>query len=310
MDMIALLQSVPVFSGLEESTLRQFAAHMKQETVPAGSEIFAEQAPADSFYMIESGEIAITKRLGPGQEKLLAQLGRGGVFGEGTFFSDCKRSAAAQAKTASVLWKINRADFTRFILEQPADGIKVLSGLLRITMERLEQTSRELATTYQASQIISRSDGVTAITREIIAELLLAVPEADHAAAFMYNEFNLEFDPIVAPASAKEIAPSHPMLAQMKERLCAVIYRPGETGFPHEDFISAAKSVLLTPLVKAGKVLGFILLWNENRTGAFKNNHALLTAAVANQLAEAAENIRYRQEERDRQRLNNAKQQY
>jgi CRP-like cAMP-binding protein len=310
MDTIALLQSVPVFAGLEESTLRQFAAHLKQVLYPAGGEVFAEQAPADSFFIIESGEIAITKRLGPGQEKLLAQLGRGGVFGEGTFFADSRRSAAAQAKTAATLWKIDRADFTRFIMEQPVEGIKVLSGLLRITMERLEQTSRELATTYQAGQIISRNEGVTVITAEIIAELLLAVPEADHAAAYMYNEFNLEFDPIVAPATAKEIAPSHPMLAQMKERLCAVIYRPGETGFPHEDFISAAKSVLLTPLVKTGKILGFMLLWNERRTDAFKNNHALLTAAVANQLAEAAENIRYRQEERDRQRLNNAKQQF
>ena len=75
-----------------------------------------------------------------------------------------------------------------------------------------------------------------------------------------------------------------------------------------EYFLKDARSSLFAPVVKGGKLLGFFSLWNTKKSGAFKNSHCLLVSSVAGQLAEAVENIRYQQEERDRRRLNDAKQ--
>jgi hypothetical protein len=68
--------------------------------------------------------------------------------------------------------------------------------------------------------------------------------------------------------------------------------------------------VLLSPIVKGATILGFIVLWNDSRPGVFRNGHSLLASSVGGQLAEAAENLRHQQEERDRRRLNNARQGY
>jgi len=49
--------------------------------------------PSDAFYIIDSGEVVISKELGPKNEKTLAVLGPGSVFGEMAFFSDSPRTA-------------------------------------------------------------------------------------------------------------------------------------------------------------------------------------------------------------------------
>jgi CRP-like cAMP-binding protein len=311
MDSLSLLKSVFVFKGLEDGLLRQIAEQLKALTIKAGDEIFLEKNTADAFYIIETGEVHIFRRLAPGQEKLLAVLGQGGVFGEMAFFSDSPRTANAVARAETKLWKIDRGEFVAFINREPAAGLRILSGLLQVTMDRLEQTSRELATVYESAKIISHGSLLADVVGRIQEELLLAVPAADNAATFLYNEYNREYAPVTPAAGNTEIAVDHPMLARMKERVCGIICNnTEEPEFPKAAFLRDARSVLMVPVTKGGNILGFIVLWSTKKAGMFKNGHSLLVSSVAGQLAEATENIRHRQEERDRQRLNNARQNY
>jgi CRP/FNR family transcriptional regulator len=311
MDKLSLLKSVFVFTGLDDGLLLQIEKQLKPADVPKGSEIFLEQDVADSFYIVDAGEILITKRLGPDQEKVLSVLGPGSIFGEMAFFSDSPRTANAIAKTDARLWRIDRAGFMAFITREPAAGLRILSGLLQVAMDRLEQTGRELATVYQTAKIISQSQRLADVVARIREELLLAIPEADNIATFLYNEYNMEFTPVTAQPGMEEVAVNDPLLARMKERLCGIVYNNAdEPEFPKAGFLTDARSALLVPITKDENLLGFIALWSTKSKGMFKNSHSLLVASVAGQLAEAAENIRHRQEERDRQRLNNARQNY
>jgi CRP/FNR family transcriptional regulator len=307
MDKRGLLRSVFIFNGLEENLLDELSNQLKNVDCSTGQEIFKEKDTADSFFIVDSGEVIISKQLGPEHTKVLTVLGPGSVFGEMAFFSDSPRTANATARTAAKLWKVERRDFMQFIAEQPAAGLRILSGLLQVAMDRLEQTSRELATIYETGKLISSGKRLSEVARGISDELLLSIPDAAGAAVYLYNTFNEEFDPIAAPAGAPILSPAHALVSAAKENPGGTIIVPLPAS---EEFLKGAASLLLAPALKDGKLLGFMILWNKEGTAAFKNSHTLLALSVAGQFAEAVENLRYQQEERDRQRLNNARQRY
>ena len=311
MDKLSLLRTVFVFSGLEESLLLKISGMLREVKFGAGVEIFAQSRQADSFFIIDSGEVSIFKKLGPGHEKTLAVLGPGSVFGEMAFFSDSPRTAGAVSMTDTVLWKIDRGDFIKFVSDEPKAGLRVLSGLLQVAMDRLEQTSRELATIYHTGKIISSDKKLSDMLKNILDEVLLAIPEATDGAVYLFNEYNAEFDPAAAPRNAKEVSPGSPLIALLKQKTAGAIVDAPENISPlGEDIFKNAKSLLISPITKDSVILGFMLLWNSNASSAFRSSHLLLVSTVSSQLAEAIKNIRYRQDERDRQRLNNAKQSY
>jgi len=311
MDKLSLLKSVFVFSGLDEQLLSRLTGQLKETKFAEGREIFSEGRTADSFFIVDSGEVIISKQLGPDQKKTLAVLGTGSVFGEMAFFSDSPRTANAVARTACTLWRVERNGFMKFIADEPQAGLRILSGLLQVSMDRLEQTSRELATIYQTGKIIASGKRLEEIAQGIQYELLLAIPEADHAAAFLYNEFNDDYDPVVAPQGTKEIPLNHPMIQALLRNTSGIMLEDCTLAqFPLESFLSGAKALLLSPITKGGRLIGFLALWNTDKKNVFKNSHCLLLASVSGQLAEAIENLRHQQEERDRQRLKNARHGY
>jgi CRP-like cAMP-binding protein len=311
MDKLKILKSVFVFGGLEESLLVKISAHLKEVKFAAGAEIFLQGRKADSFYIVGSGEVVILKKPGEAREKILAVLAPGSVFGEMAFFSDSPRTANAISKTDTRLWKIEHADFMNFIAEEPKAGLRILSGLLQVSMDRLDHTSNELATIYHTGKIITGGMKLDVILAGVLEEILLAVPEAEDGAIYVYNEFNGEFDPAVAPQGAKEIGMNNLLVNSMNKDPGSSFSADAETIMSLKEIVAGnAKSVLVSPIIKDAKLLGFILLWNARSPEAFNSNHLLLAATVASQLAEAVENIRHRQEEQDRQRLNNAKQSY
>lgn len=311
MDKLSILKSVIIFSGIDDKLLSKLTNQLAEAKYSAGSLIFKEKDKADAFFIVDSGEVVISKQLGPGYEKSLAVLSKGSVFGEMAFFSESPRTANARAKTDSSLWKIERTKFMNFLSEEPKAGLKILSGLLEVSMGRLEQTSRELATVYQTGKIISSTNSLSQIVKSVQDEILLAIPEAQKALTYLYNEFNQEYDPQGGDGTAKEISSAHPLVnAAAKNSQGMLLDNPSEIGIEKEGLFANTKSLLLAPMIKSDKLLGFIILWNNNKSNVFKTSHSLLVSSVAGQLAEAIENIRHQQEEHDKQRLNNAKQKY
>ena len=65
-------------------------------TMKAGDVIFKEHEKGDRMFIIQSGEVEITKKVG-GTERSLALFHKGDFFGEMALFGDSIRSATATA---------------------------------------------------------------------------------------------------------------------------------------------------------------------------------------------------------------------
>lgn len=110
---------------------------------PEGSIIFSEGDLGLTMYVIESGEVEISKRL-KDESKVLAELGKGDFFGEMCMLEDeTPRSATAIAKTDVDAVIIDQSAFTFILKHNPEIAIRMMRKLvvrLRRTTQLLEDT--------------------------------------------------------------------------------------------------------------------------------------------------------------------------
>jgi alkyl hydroperoxide reductase subunit AhpC len=77
--------------------LDSLAERADKVSVGAGETIVAEGDTADRFYVIKSGEVAVTRRTPEGDEIELATLGPGQFFGEVGILAETRRTATVRA---------------------------------------------------------------------------------------------------------------------------------------------------------------------------------------------------------------------
>jgi CRP-like cAMP-binding protein len=95
--------------GLSESDRYLFAAFAEERSYPAESLLFREGDAGDALFVIASGRVRISRRIGGGEEAL-AILGPGEIFGEMAILnpSAAGRSADARAHEDLVLLALTR----------------------------------------------------------------------------------------------------------------------------------------------------------------------------------------------------------
>ena len=101
--------------------------------------IFLEYEPGDSFYLIQSGRVKITK-MAKDTEKILDILGPGDIFGEMAILEDAPRSASAIAADEVRLLLFRKENFDIILQSNPAMALK----LLKIFAKRIYDQKRRL----------------------------------------------------------------------------------------------------------------------------------------------------------------------
>jgi peroxiredoxin 2/4 len=86
-----------VFPDVVGAELGLLGERAEKVVFAAGETIVAEGDPADRFYVIARGEVAISKRSPEGDEVKLAKLGRGQFFGEVGILAETRRTATVRA---------------------------------------------------------------------------------------------------------------------------------------------------------------------------------------------------------------------
>ena len=116
------------------------------ETFRDGQVIFAEGANGDWMYVVESGEVEISKNVGT-RRIVIETLQPGDVFGEIAYIDKTPRSATATAKGATEVGIIDRQFFDHEFNKLSKDFqqmIKTVTFRLRKTtgklLEALQQT--------------------------------------------------------------------------------------------------------------------------------------------------------------------------
>jgi len=111
-----------------------------QRLLEPGETVFDEGDPGDHLYVIQSGEIELTRE-GAGSSRVVARLGPGDFFGElGVVLGKRCTTRAIAVRPTRVL-ELDRETLEAMCLEQPAIAIR----LLRVVVSRLIEAERRLA---------------------------------------------------------------------------------------------------------------------------------------------------------------------
>jgi CRP/FNR family cyclic AMP-dependent transcriptional regulator len=92
--------------------------------------VYRQGDPADSVFYIQSGKVKKTVVSEQGKEAVVALLGAGDFFGEGSLAGEPLRLATVSALTKCVIVRISKADITRVIHQEPAFAELFISHLL------------------------------------------------------------------------------------------------------------------------------------------------------------------------------------
>ena len=123
---LAILRSVPLFVGLDDSELKAVGGLTTEVDVPAGHELAREETFGDEFYLILDGNVRI-HRAGA----TLRTLGPGDFLGEIALIDHGRRTASATAETDCRLLVLGHREFHSLLDAQPDIRVHVLEALAR-----------------------------------------------------------------------------------------------------------------------------------------------------------------------------------
>ncbi|MFT3778590.1 MAG: cyclic nucleotide-binding domain-containing protein [Ottowia sp.] len=134
---------MPLFGGLTEAALGVLLDDSREVAMPAGAFFFHEGDTGESLYVLDAGEVELTKAT-PAGPVVLAHLQAGDCFGEMALIDLAPRSASAQAVLATRALEISmgglhalyQRDVEQFALVQ-MNMARELSRRLRRLGDRL-----------------------------------------------------------------------------------------------------------------------------------------------------------------------------
>ena len=118
------LETVHLFERCTKRDLRTIARHLEVVTVAAGTEICTQGNPAETFYLVISGELAVEQ-----DGKPTATLGPGDHFGELALLDPGPRSATVTTLTAVEMGALSVRMFRVVLRDVPQISAALLASL-------------------------------------------------------------------------------------------------------------------------------------------------------------------------------------
>jgi len=143
---LEVLRRYPFFAGIREASLKAVAMIAEARAVAAGTEVFHEGDPADTFGIITQGEVNIQYTLGTGERRTVDTLGEGDIFTWSALGEPYKTTATATAIRPTRLVAMDAKRLRALCDEDPQLGFRLMSEVARLLARRLEGTRVQLAT--------------------------------------------------------------------------------------------------------------------------------------------------------------------
>lgn len=120
---IPILQKIPLFCNLSESSHKEIIDRIIMEYYPANAIIFLEGEQGVKLYIIKSGLLKVFKHE-QDREIELTILGQNEFFGEMALISDEPRNASVRTLEESEIFTLNKNDFLQLTsIDQNIAGI-------------------------------------------------------------------------------------------------------------------------------------------------------------------------------------------
>src|SRR5690606_34485508 len=162
MDILKILQAVPIFSGLNSSLIRKILPLLKSEEFRKNFKIIEEGSIGDSMYIILEGSVRVTKYGHNQQEIPISSMGSGSYFGELSLVDRLPRSANVTTNEDSNLLILKREAFEKLLEENKDFAINFYRNCMKETMARIRETASNLTISqnvlYQKSSRLDMID--------------------------------------------------------------------------------------------------------------------------------------------------------
>jgi CRP/FNR family cyclic AMP-dependent transcriptional regulator len=148
----AFFRKIYLFQDLEEGEIQLVVSRTSPQEFSAGAIIVQEGEPGDSLFIMQAGEVEITKQLTlvldedtPKERVMIRLKAEDGVyFGEMALLENETRSATVTALTDCSLLELHRKDFLDLIGQNPVMGVKLLLRLAQILSRHLRKTNQDV----------------------------------------------------------------------------------------------------------------------------------------------------------------------
>jgi CRP-like cAMP-binding protein len=137
----ALLAQSQLFKDLTDDEAESVGEICEVIELKAGEYVFREGDEGDRLYIIESGEVRISRQIPGAGEEALTVLKRGACFGEMSVLDRSSRSTDAIVHSRCTLMTIARDDFRQLLDSDIELGYKVLWSVVHLVCERLRMTN-------------------------------------------------------------------------------------------------------------------------------------------------------------------------
>jgi CRP-like cAMP-binding protein len=144
MNIDTLIQTVPLFSDLSETSLKVITDKMVARSYGKEKMILIEESAGETFFLISEGTVKITRMSDDGREVILAILGEGDFFGEMALLDGEGRSANVVALEDAEVLTLQRSDFLDILERFPKIAIHLLKELttrIRHSDQQIESLS-------------------------------------------------------------------------------------------------------------------------------------------------------------------------
>ena len=170
MSKVEHLRKVPIFSDLSDSDLEKISSKMISRIYEKGKMILLEESEGETFFIILSGVVKVTRLSDDGREVILAILGESDFFGEMSLLDGEGRSANIVANENSEVVTLSRRDFLDCLQKYP----KIAIALLEELAVRLRKSDQHIE-----SLSLSDSEQRIGITLIRLAEELGTIKQGD-----------------------------------------------------------------------------------------------------------------------------------
>lgn len=293
------LKQIEIFKGFSDYELEKFVEVVSEIKIKKGEILFEENDPGDSLFIIQNGSITIFKLIdkAKGVEKSLSILGAGDCVGEMSLLDGTPRTASVRANEDTTLLKISRNEFNTLMAKYPHAATRLLRAFTKIISQRLSQTNQELIVLYEIGKLISTIRNLKEMAKAIIDRMIFYL-DVNFASISLINDITGHIELIYASGEGTEKLVG--LIHSPKEGLWSYVLEKGETlkidDFDADErfknikkFGYERKRMIISPLFKEKKIIGFLSVGNKRDGSVFTGSNVNLVNGIASQSAPAIE---------------------
>lgn len=126
-----------LFAGFDPEAVDELLPLCRTVRLSAGERLFAQGDEGDEAYIVAEGQVRVACQVFLDDDRTVAVLGPGTLFGEAAIVDQEVRSASVLAETDVVLYELKADPLRDWLLRHPEYGVKVLGRLGAMMLKRL-----------------------------------------------------------------------------------------------------------------------------------------------------------------------------